>query len=95
MHLWTGEDTLCEQVRTGRLDLDNYRIEAEPEKDGALCFGCNRRQQQHSEPDATVSDLHQREPDALRALQEARKAERAAFAEYMAVVRSSGAVGRP
>ena len=81
MHIWDGKDTLCGQVRTGRLDMDNYREEEEPEENVRLCFGCQRRQRQQRE-----QEQHDKRPetDAYRALLEARRAEREAFDRYVA-----------
>ena len=92
MHIWNGKDTLCEQLVTGRLDMDNYRIEAEQEENGRLCFGCERRQrqQQQQQQIATLSELRQPKPDAYRVLMEARKVEQAAFNEYVKAVGGNG-----
>ena len=96
MHIWNGKDTLCEQLVTGRLDMDNYRIEAEQEENGRLCFGCERRQrrqqqqQQQQQQQIALSELRQPKPDAYRVLMEARKAERAAFDEYVKAVGGNG-----
>ena len=86
VHMWDGRDTLCGMLGDEHGSIDNYRIEAEQAKNSRLCFRCQRSRRQQQQIDT---------PDAYSALMEARKAERAAFDDYMAAVGSNGTAPAP
>ena len=92
-HIWDGADTLCQLVRTKRLDLENYeQVDAMPDS-ARSCFQCAKRQQDSAaprgEPGRTLSEPRQREEAAHQALLEARREEQRTFEAYVAAVASA------
>ena len=99
LHIFDGQDTLCELRATDSIDLDNYQVTKEKPTGVPLCMRCRKRDKKRGGatpqvlPATNQAEIVRREADALRDLLRARKAEQVAFERYAAAREALNSVG--